>query len=263
MPRRYAEMQHHYGQQVHILEDPLAHTLLATLCAAKTKQPAVNRLVAALYRQLVCTVISNEMPTVKAEIPTRMAESEPSAVWRGQVIDPALRVVVVCVARAGIFPSQVCYDFLNEILDPNGVRQDHVLMNRTTTAEGHVSGAAIHGAKIGGGIDGATMLIPDPMGATGTTLVTLVEHYREHVRGCAQRTIALNLIVTPEYIRRLREEAPGTTIYAYRLDRGLSPAEVLKLPPGQNWEHERGLNEQGYIVPGGGGFGEIMNNAFV
>jgi len=33
--------------------------------------------------------------------------------------------------------------------------------------------------------------------------------------------------------------------------------------PGEFPDREKGLNEHGYIVPGGGGFGEIMNNSFV
>lgn len=258
-----AEIAHRYGDGVHILDDPLALSLLAKLCSQETIQPEINRLVAALYRQMVCTVIAAEMPTRKVTVPTRMIEHTPRAVWQGEIVDPRVQVSVVCVARAGIFPSQVCYDFLNEILEPAGVRQDHMLMNRTTDPEGHVSGAAIHGAKIGGGVEGRTMLIPDPMGATGTTIDTVLNHYRAHVAGRPQRVIALNMIITPEYIRRLRERWPETIIYAYRLDRGLSPDDVLATVPGEIPDRERGLNEHGYIVPGGGGFGEIMNNAFV
>lgn len=257
------EVVHRYGDDVHVLDDPLALTLLAKLCAPQTTQPAVNRLVAALYRQMVCTVIAREMPTIEIAQPTRMAAANPEAIWRGRVVDPQVQVAVVCVARAGIFPAQVCYDFLNEILEPAGVRQDHMLMSRTTGADGHVSGAAIQGAKIGGGVAGSTLLIPDPMGATGTTLATVLDHYRQHVPGTPARVIALNLIVTPEYVRRLSELRPGVTIYAYRLDRGLSAPEVLAAVPGEHWDRERGLNEHGYIIPGGGGFGEIMNNAFV
>lgn len=262
MPRT-AEIEHRYGENVHILDDPLSLSLLAKLCAQETTQPAINRLVAALYRQQVCTVISAEMPTTKVTIPTRMIEHTPRAVWQGEIVDPRIEVSVVCVARAGIFPSQVCYDFLNEILDPGGVRQDHMLMNRTTDPDGHISGAAIHGAKIGGSVEGRTMLVPDPMGATGTTIDTVLDHYRRNVDGTAARVIALNLIITPEYIRRLRDRWPETIIYAYRIDRGLSPEEVLEAIPGELADRERGLNDQGYIVPGGGGFGEIMNNAFV
>ena len=71
------------------------------------------------------------------------------------------------------------------------------------------------------------------------------------------------MIITPEYIQRINERWPDTIIYAYRLDRGMSPDEVLEAIPGEFPDQERGLNEAGYIVPGGGGFGEIMNNAFV
>ncbi len=260
---RPPEIEHRYGERVHLLDDPLALSLLAKLCARETKQPDINRLVAALYRQMVCTVIAAEMPRRRVTVPTRMIEHTPRAVWQGLIVDPRIKVAVVCVARAGIFPAQVCFDLLNEILDPEGVRQDHMLMNRTTDPEGHISGAAIQGAKIGGPVEGVTLLIPDPMGATGTTIHTVLEHYRRHVAGTPARVVTLNLIITPEYIRRLRELWPETIIYSYRLDRGLSPDEVLETIPGSEPERERGLNEHGYIVPGGGGFGEIMNNAFV
>ena len=52
-------------------------------------------------------------------------------------------------------------------------------------------------------------------------------------------------------------------VYAVRLDRGLSPPDVLQTKPGERWDEENGLNELQYIVPGGGGFGELMNNAYV
>jgi uracil phosphoribosyltransferase len=262
MPRP-PEIVHRYGEGVHVLDDPLALTLLAMLCSNDTVQPKINRLVAALYRQMVTTVIAAEMPTKRVHVPTRMIEHTPRAVWQGEIVDPHVRVTVVCVARAGIFPSQVCYDLLNEILDPSSVRQDHMLVNRTTDPEGHINGAAIQGAKIGGSVEGVTMLIPDPMGATGTTIESVLEHYQKNVSGKPARVIALNLIITPEYIRRIRAEWPETIIYAYRVDRGLSSDEVLAAVPGELEGRERGLNEMGYIVPGGGGFGEIMNNAFV
>lgn len=263
MRYRLPEIEHRYGDRVHILHDPLATTLLAQLCSPTTVQPAINRLAATLYRQMVCSVINNEMSTVMAEWPTRMTEIHADKLWSGPVLDPKARVAVVCVARAGIFPSQVCYDFLNELLDPTCVRQDHMLMNRTTDASGHVRGAAIQGAKIGGPVDGTTLFIPDPMGATGTTIATLLDHYAEHVPGRPDGAVALNLIITPEYIRRVTEMSDKTKIYAFRVDRGMSPPDVQRSIPGEHWDRERGLDERGYIVPGAGGFGEIMNNAFV
>lgn len=62
MPRP-PQIDHRYGEKIHVLDDPLALSLLAKLCAQETLQPEINRLVAALYRQLVCTVIAAEMPT--------------------------------------------------------------------------------------------------------------------------------------------------------------------------------------------------------
>ncbi|HEX8952279.1 MAG TPA: uracil phosphoribosyltransferase, partial [Polyangia bacterium] len=56
---------------------------------------------------------------------------------------------------------------------------------------------------------------------------------------------------------------PEVIVYALRLDRGLSPAEVLQTMPGERWAEERGLTDKHYIVPGGGGLGEVMNNSFV
>ena len=38
-------------------------------------------------------------------------------------------------------------------------------------------------------------------------------------------------------------------------------ADVYFAHPYSAWE--RGLNEKHYIIPGGGGFGEVMNNAYI
>jgi hypothetical protein len=64
-------------------------------------------------------------------------------------------------------------------------------------------------------------------------------------------------------VKRVTSQHPGTVIYALRLDRGLSPPEVFDTVPGTLWDRERGLDDRQYIVPGGGGFGELMNNAYV
>jgi uracil phosphoribosyltransferase len=73
----------------------------------------------------------------------------------------------------------------------------------------------------------------------------------------------MHLIVTPEYLKKVTSQHPEVQIYALRLDRGLSPQAVLNTLPGAHWDQEKGLNSKGYIVPGGGGFGEILNNSFV
>lgn len=119
------------------------------------------------------------------------------------------------------------------------------------------------GHKIGGPIQDAFVLIPDPMGATGGTVTRAVELYKEHVPGKAKKFISLHLVVTPEYIRRVSQEHPDIVIYALRLDRGLSSSQALNSLPGTYPDEEKGLNEKDYIVPGAGGIGEILNNSFV
>jgi uracil phosphoribosyltransferase len=160
-------------------------------------------------------------------------------------------------------PSQVVYDLLNEILDPNGVRQDHLFMSRAVDATGRVTGATWHDAKIGRDVEGRIILFPDPMGATGSSMVSALTHYKERLDGVPRSCVAMHLIVTPEYLRRVLDAHPDTTIFAVRLDRGLSPHAVLTTVPGTHWQDERGLDDHQYIVPGAGGVGEILNNAWV
>ena len=63
--------------------------------------------------------------------------------------------------------------------------------------------------------------------------------------------------------RNVLRKHPDTIVYALRVDRGLSPPDVLATVPGTRWDEERGLDDHQYIVPGAGGIGEILNNAWV
>ncbi len=259
---RPAQIEHRYGDRIHILADPLALNLLGQLCSKGTVQPRVNQLMTRLYTTLLHTVVAAEFPRSTASLETRMIDITDRGVWRGPVIEAATKAVVVAVARAGIMPSQVAYDYLNETVDPAGVRQDHLSLARETDAAGKVTGAALGSAKIGGGVEGAQLLIPDPMGATGSTVSRVLAHYDAHVDGTPAQVLALHLIVTPEYVRHVTENHPNVTVYAFRLDRGLSAPDVLATIPGERWDEERGLTDQQYIVPGGGGLGEVMNNSY-
>lgn len=262
LPRQLSELNHAYGPSVHILADPYLLTRLAVLCQESTHQPAINTTISDLYGHMIATVVAQEFPLVVKQYRTRMAETSPFGTWTGEVIETATKAVTVDILRAGCLPSQVCFDFLNKTLEPGLVRQDHVVMSRQTDAEGHVVGAHLGASKIGGDVDNAIVLFPDPMGATGGSLCEVIHHYKTQVSGQAKKYIAIHLIVTPEYIRHIKIEHPDVIVYALRLDRGASPADVLKTTPGSNWPRETGLTDKQYIVPGGGGFGEIMNNSY-
>ncbi|MCA8959547.1 MAG: uracil phosphoribosyltransferase [Planctomycetes bacterium] len=257
------EMAHGYGPNVHIMAQPYLLTQLATLCGPAARQPLINSLIENCYRALLVHVFDREFPRCAVAAPTRMAEVHPNGVYRGAVIDPATRVVTVNIARAGTFPSHICFHMLNEFLDPGGIRQDHIVMDRLTDSEGRVTGAGIHGTKIGGDVDGRLVLFPDPMGATGSSLIRAINHYKHELRGSPRKIINVHLIVTPNYVRAMREAHPDVVIYAIRVDRGTSDPDVLSSMPGQHWDREDGLNERHYIVPGGGGFGEVLNNSYV
>jgi len=150
---------------------------------------------------------------------------------------------------------------LNYFMNPHTVRQDHVGIARLTNDSSQVTGSSVSGHKIGGQVDNAIVLFPDPMGATGSTLIESVDLYETF--GKAKKFIAIHCIVTPEYLKAVQSRHPELIVYAVRLDRGLSSEKVLASIPGTYWNEEKGLNDKHYIVPGGGGFGEVFNNAYV
>lgn len=257
------ELSHLYGPQVHIIDNPFLNGLLARLCTPECFQPEINRIVEVLYTHLISVTVNNEFDKEKFEEATRMTEFHPDKKLKGLRIAPNQKAVSINLARAGTYPSHICYNFLHFVLPAQNVRQDHIFAARVTNNKDKVTGAEFGGMKIGGDVQDAHVIFPDPMGATGNTMVTAVEHYKAHIQGPAKKFIALNLIVTPEYLKNVLTAHPDVVIYALRLDRGLSPQAVLDATPGQFWDQERGLNDKQYIVPGGGGFGEIMNNSFV
>jgi len=258
---KLSEITHKYGPKVHILSDPYLFTTLAKLCRSDCKQPLINQLLNTLYRELVKAVVNNEFPTVQTQLETRMAAQHPEGRFEAPVVDPSTRAVCVDLARAGTVPSQICFDALNYILEPDGIRQDHISINRKVDENEKVVGTQLGGVKIGGNVDNSFVIIPDPMGATGSTLNTVMDIYSS--RGKARKYIAIHLVVTPEYLNHLSKNHPEVVVYAIRLDRGLSSEKVLASTLGTFWSEERGLNHKQYIVPGAGGLGEVINNSYV
>lgn len=258
-----SEIEHRYGNNVHILADPCLNSWLARLCSPQTFQPNINWLTEYLYKGLMSAVMNREFPHERVRIPTRMTAMHPDVPYDGEILQTEQRTVTVNLARAGTYPSHICYQLLNHVLNPMVVRQDHVLASRTTDAKDQVTGTSLGGHKIGGDIKDAIVLFPDPMGATGNTIISALRYYKMAVAGPARKFVAIHLIVTPEYLRNVTMAHPDLVIYAVRVDRGMSPASVREEIPGTSWDRERGLNDKQYIVPGGGGFGEILNNSFV
>lgn len=256
------EIPHHYGPRVHLVSSPLMLSLLAKLGHPKTHQPQINELVEMLYSYLMDHVIDSTFPRKVVAMETRMKDSHKEAIYEGEIIDPEMPVVSVDLARAGTFPSHLCYNKLNYLMNPELVRQDHFYVARTTNDKGEVTGTNVSGSKIGGDVEGKIVLFPDPMGATGSTIVEAYHHYKSNVDGSPLKIVAMHLIITPEYLKKVTVLCPDLEIFSLRLDRGLSAPEVLNEVPGKFWDKEFGLNQHQYIVPGAGGLGEILNNSY-
>ncbi len=257
------ELEHRYGPRVHLLGDPYLSSLLARIGSPDTGAAELPALVRAAYRRIGAEVLSREFPVVEDRVKTRMAATEPRAFWQGELLCRNTKLVICAVIRAGILPAQTLYELACAVLPPSHVRLDFVNLSRAVDEHGQVTGVECAGTKIGGPVDDAVVVVPDPMGATGGTLAQVHEIYHA-LEGAAPRAmVAAHLMVTPEAIRRLAKDAPTVEVYSGRLDRGLSPPEVLRTIPGTHADRERGLTDIQYIVPGAGGMGELLTNSWV
>ena len=95
------------------------------------------------------------------------------------------------------------------------------------------------------------------------SLLQVLEHYATSGAGRASHVVFAHLIVTPEYVRRVHAAQPDVRIHAIRLDRGSSTDHALASLPGQYPAEESGLDNHQYVLPGAGGLGEVLNNAWV
>lgn len=258
------EKEHHYGEHFHLLEDVSTEAILSRFCSPQSKQPEISHLVRRMSEALSAAVVQLLFPRSSQIIETRMAKDFPS---QGRVlahlVDCQTKVVVVDLMRAGILPAQTTFEFLHDVLPGENLRQDHIMINRVTDQNQQVVGAHVGGHKIGGPIQDAFVLFPDPMGATGSSLLQVIEMYKNLKLGRPRRFVAMHFIVTPEYLKKTLPLKDELEIFALRVDRGMSSSEILESPLGKFWDQERGLNDKQYIVPGAGGIGEILNNSFV
>lgn len=221
-----------------ILDTPYHLSLLARLGEPSCQQPEVSRLIHALYDSLFSHVSSATLETETMQIPTRMHGKDDRGIYSGIVFKKEQKVVVADLIRAGIEPSTLFYHKLTEILDPKGVRQDHIMAQRVEGEHG-VTDTSLMASKIGGSIENATVFLPDPMGATGHSMEKVIEFYLTHY-GKPKQFVGVHLIITPEYIERMQKIDAPISIYAARKDAGLT-------------------NED-YIYPGLGGVGEMISN---
>lgn len=253
-------LDHAYGDRVRILDCPYANAALATMSRPGASYTELVAAVRTVTARLAAEAFAAELPRSNVAVETRMAAKHGAAgIWRGTGFDPAMEVVVLDVIRGGMIPAQTVFEMLTLVHPVKRLRLDHLSMERQAGADGHVESVSISGAKVGGSLEGRILIVPDPMGATGATVARAWEYLcREH--GRPAKLVALPLICTPEFLRTVLALDPAARVWAGRIDRGMSPPDVLRERPGVRFDEESGLDESDYIVPGAGGLGELLNN---
>lgn len=256
-------LAHAYGPNIRLFDDPFLATLLARIGHPNVDTAELPALVRSGYQRLLHEVLAAEFPKTHQSHPTRMTEQEPGAAAAGPMLCRETKLVICSVIRAGMLPAQACYEAAVQVLPPENVRLDTLNMSRETSADGRVVGVRLDGSKLGGAVEDAIVLLPDPMGATGSTVCRAVDVYRGLAGGGPRAVCAMHLMVTPEAVQQVVAAHPDVRVFAGRLDRGLSSERALASKPGTHPSEERGLNSVQYIVPGAGGMGELLTNSWV
>ena len=191
-------LKHHYGNNFHLIDDVFSQSLLTKLSLDQTGQPELNRIVQKLYEILMMTAANQLFPKQTSNIKTRMDVN-----LKSEIFDTDTKAVTVNLARAGTYPSHVCYEFLHWFLNPQNARQDHIFAARLTDSADAVTGTHLGSYKIGGEITNSYVIFPDPMGATGGTIESAIHYYQTKIKGPVKQSIDLHLIVKPEYMKKI------------------------------------------------------------
>ena len=255
-------LTHRYGPNIRLFDDPFLSTLICRIGSPQVGTAELPGLVRTAYQRMLHEVLGEVFPRTQQRHATRMTAQEARAFVEAPMLCRDTKLVICSVIRAGMLPAQACYEAAVEVLPPENVRIDTLNMSRETGSDGRVVGVRLDGSKLGGPVDGAVVLLPDPMGATGGTVCRAVDAYRD-LGGEPRAVCAMHMMVTPEAIQRLRADHPDVLLYGGRLDRGLSSERALSSEPGAHPDEERGLNDVQYIVPGAGGMGEMLTNSWV
>ncbi len=258
--------QYHWegGGSLRVPASPYLFRMLAEMSSEDAVMPRLGDLVRGAYSQLMKAVVEDRtifhQKSVSVTTPMHELVGD-KAVFTCPIIQPpAGGIVIANVMRAGGIPSYRLQEILTTTFGDACVRMDVLMMQRmahkTTGAVTHVECPA---DKIDGDVAGKLVLIPDPMGATGGSMSDAVTLYKQKYSGFGATFVVMCLIVTPEFIRKMSTDHPDVHIFAGRIDRGMSPTDVLNCVPGERWDEESGLNDIHYIVPGAGGVGERLH----
>ena len=201
---------------VHVVTHPIAQDALIGLRDRTTSTSHFRRL-ARRVSQIVAVEATRQLSMTGAKVET------PLEVATGNTI--ATDVVVVPVLRAGLSMVEAVLELLPH------ARVGHVGLQR----DEHTAEASRYYAKLPPNIAHSTVLIVDPMLATGGSAVTVINL----VQAAGARDIRLLCIVAaPEGLKAVEDVHPSVQVFTPAVDRE--------------------LNARKFILPGLGDFGDRL-----
>ncbi len=201
---------------IHILDHPLIHHKLSLIRSKDTETKLFRETVDELAA-LMAYEITRDLPTKTIEVTT------PIATTQGKVL--AKEVVIVPILRAGLGMVAGIQNLIPTAkVGHIGLYRDEV------TLEPHE-----YYLKVPPTIKDATVLLLDPMLATGGSVVSAIKALES--RG-AKDIRFVGMVGCPEGVAKLHAFRPDIAIYLAALDEG--------------------LNEKSYIVPGLGDAGDRL-----
>jgi uracil phosphoribosyltransferase len=201
---------------VHLIDHPLVHDALVSLRNKHTAHECFRR-AATRISVLLAAEALRDIATVATTVDTPIGPAEGATI--------AADVVVVPVLRAGL-------GMLDAVLAlvPHA-RVGHIGLQRD---EG-TAVASHYYSKLPARLDGAFVVVVDPMLATGGSAVVALDLLE---RAGARAIRIICIVAAPEGIALVERRHPDVKIYTPVVDRG--------------------LNEHKYIVPGLGDFGDRL-----
>ena len=200
---------------LHLVAHPLIQHKLTIMRMKETGTKEFRELLSEIS-MLMAYEITRDFPLCSVEIET------PVAPCRGQMLE-GKKLGIVPILRAGL-------GMLDGILTlVPAARVGHIGLYRDPETLAPVE----YYAKLPTGVAARTLIVPDPMLATGGSASAALTLLKE--KG-AKNIILMCLVSAPEGIRRVAADHPDVQIYVAAVD-------------------ER-LNEHGYIVPGLGDAGD-------
>ncbi|MDG6929018.1 MAG: uracil phosphoribosyltransferase [Nitrososphaerota archaeon] len=212
-----------FAGRVHVIDHPLAQTILTSLRDRRTDQITFRKGMVKVGRLLGYEII-RRMPVNEVQVETPLGTSA-----KGISIPDLDRIVIVNVLRAAM-------PLVEGLLKAFPLaRQGVMAVQRVEEKEGVENIRAVrYFAKTPVINADDTVIIADPMLATGSTILEVMEEVR---KAGSPKKVMITSIISCEYgIARVMSAVPSVELFTLAVDRE--------------------LNSRGYIVPGLGDAGD-------